>query len=403
MSQTAPAMPLRPVPVSPAPAQAGLPPQGARVGLLPARARRRRRGWLALSFVVAVLLPVLAAAAYMFGWAEDQYHSRMAFSVRSEAAAAPVELGLLAAVGGVGGGGAADADILFDYITSEEMVAAVDARFDLGHVFRPVETDPVFALPARATREDKVDYWRRMVRVRRDAGTGLLDVEVRAFRPEDAQALAAEILRESDALVNRLSEQARRDAIRFAAADLDEAEARLRAQRRLLAEFRDQNRIVDPQADVEGQMGLLNALQSELVQTLVERDMLLTYAKADDQRVAHANRRADAVGARIEAEREKLGLAGDTRAMAALLGRYEALRTDLEFAAGAYTQALAAHAAALAEARRKVRYLAAHVAPTRAESAIYPRRLSLTGLVALGLLLAWGIGVVLSYNIRDAG
>ncbi|MCB2119070.1 MAG: hypothetical protein KDE18_07195, partial [Rhodobacteraceae bacterium] len=210
------------------------------------------------------------------------------------------------------------------------------------------------------------------------------------------------ILEESEALVNRLSEQARQDAIRYAAADLAEAEARLGERRRLLAQFRDENRIVDPQADIEGQMGLLNALQSELVQTLVERDMLLTYAKPDDQRVAQANRRVDAVSARIEAERANLGLAGESRAMASLLGRYEELRTDLEFAAGAYTQALAGHAAAQAEARRKARYLAAHVAPTLPETAIYPRRAMLAALTSLALLLAWGIGLVLCYNIRDA-
>ncbi|MCV2870156.1 sugar transporter [Defluviimonas sp. WL0002] len=402
MSQAALASSLRAVPVFPAaPDSSQRPPEPLARATLRGAARRRR-GWLRLSFALVVLLPAVAAATYLFGWAQDQYHSRVAFSVRSESGPVPIELGLLAAVGGAAQAQAPDSDILFDYIISEAMVAAIDQDLDLTRIFHPFEGDPVFTLAPDASREDKVDYWQRMVRVRRDAATGVLDVEVRAFRPEDAQALTAAIYRESDALVNRLSEQAREDAIRYATADLAEAETRLRDKRRLLAEFRDSNRIVDPEADIEGQMGLLNALQSELVQTLVERDMLLTYAKADDQRVAQANRRADAVSNRIEAEREKLGLEGDTRAMAALLGRYEELRTDLEFAAGAYTQALAGHAAALAEARRKARYLAAHVLPTLPESAIYPRRTLLSGLVVLALTLAWAIGAVLCYNIRDA-
>ncbi len=401
MSQAALAQPLRPVSAPPLPKGADPTP------LLLARTRarsaaRRRRLWVAASFLLGVLAPALASSAYLFGWAEDQFHSRVAFSVRSETAAVPAELGFLASMGGVAGAATPDAEILSDFIASDGMVAAVDRRLDLSRLFHPVDTDPVFTLPSDASREDKVDYWRRMVRVRRDGGSGILDVEVRAFRPGDAQALAAAILEESEALVNRLSEQARQDAIRYAAADLAEAEARLGERRRLLAQFRDENRIVDPQADIEGQMGLLNALQSELVQTLVERDMLLTYAKPDDQRVAQANRRVDAVSARIEAEQANLGLAGESRAMASLLGRYEELRTDLEFAAGAYTQALAGHAAAQAEARRKARYLAAHVAPTLPETAIYPRRAMLAALTSLALLLAWGIGLVLCYNIRDA-
>lgn len=404
MSQPALAQPAFAQPLRPLPAPVTV-PDPSTVFLVRSRLRgaaRSRRRRLIASFVLAVLLPAALAISYLFALAEDQFHSRVAFSVRSEAAPIGPDLGVLAAVGGIASASAPDADILFDFIGSEQMVAAIDRRLDLARLFHPVDSDPVFTLAEGATREDKVDYWHRMVRVRRDAGTGLLDVEARAFRAADARALTAAIFEESEALVNRLSEQARRDAIRYAAADLADAEARLRDKRRLLAEFRDENRIIDPKADVEGQMGLLAALQSELVQTLVERDMLLSYAKADDQRVAQANRRVDAVSARIEAERETLGLGGDGRAMASLLGRYEELRTDLEFAAGAYTQALAGHAAAQAEARRKSRYLAAHVAPTLPESAVHPRRLLLSALIALGLVVAWGIGTVLAYNLRDS-
>ena len=49
--------------------------------------------------------------------------------------------------------------------------------------------------------------------------------------------------------------------------------------RQRLADFRRANRIVDPSADAAGQMGLLNALQAELAQALVERDVLLSYAE----------------------------------------------------------------------------------------------------------------------------
>ena len=63
-----------------------------------------------------------------------------------------------------------------------------------------------------------------------------------------------------------------------------------------------------------------------------------------------------------------------------MVGDYEALQVDLEFASTAYTQALAGLAAARAEARRQSRYLAPHVAPTLAEESLYPRRALLSGL-----------------------
>ncbi len=223
-----------------------------------------------------------------------------------------------------------------------------------------------------------------------------------AFTPEDAQAIARAILTESSLLVNRLSIQAREDAIRFAREELVEAEEHLHNLRQKLAEFRRVNRIVDPTADVAGQMGLLNALQAELAQALVERDVLLSFADERDQRVVQANRRITAITERIDEERTSLGVAGaDEGALSDVIGAFEELRVDLEFANAAYTQTLASLAAARAEARRQSRYLAAHIQPTLAESPLYPRRALIAGLLGLFLLLGWGVVMLVYYNVRD--
>ena len=77
------------------------------------------------------------------------------------------------------------------------------------------------------------------------------------------------------------------------------------------------------------------------------------------------------------------------------------MQADLEFSNTAYTQALANLAVARAEARRQSRYLAAHVEPTRAERALYPRRAMLTGMTGLFLLLGWSVLMLVWYNVRD--
>ena len=224
-----------------------------------------------------------------------------------------------------------------------------------------------------------------------------------AFTPEDAQAIAEAILAHSGALVNRLSDQAREDAVRFARDELAEAEARLQGARQGLADFRRENRIVDPSADAAGQMGLLNALQAQLAQALVDRDVMLSYAEPTDQRVVQVGRRIDAIGERIEAERASLGIAGapPRAALPDVLSAYEALQVDLEFANTAYTHSLAALTGANAEARRQSRYLAPHIEPTHASTALYPRRLLLAGLTGLFLLLGWGVAMLIYYNARD--
>lgn len=386
------------------PGQAKAPAAAPVVAAAPARLRPRHWGVLA-SFLLLVLLPFIATTTYLYTRAADEYHSEVAFSVRSEQMAVGAS-GILGALTQFGGGGGSDANILYQYIRSQQIVEAIAARLDLRAIWnRPgtgwADGDPFFTLGDNPTIEALHDQWNRMVSVSYDQSSGILDVMVRAFTPEDARAVAQAILTQSTELVNTLSTQSREDAVRFARETQAEAEAGLRHVRGELADFRHSHGLVDPKADVAGESGILNALNQELARALVERDVLLSYAPETDQRVQQANRKIDAITKRIEEERSTLGVTGVEGSLPDVVGRYEELLVDLEFAQKAYTETLAGLAAARAEARRQSRYLAAHVSPTLASTALYPRRASLAGLTLLFLVLGWGTAMVIYYNIRD--
>ncbi len=84
-----------------------------------------------------------------------------------------------------------------------------------------------------------------------------------------------------------------------------------------------------------------------------------------------------------------------------MVGDYDRLQTDLEFATESYHAARAAYDAAVAEARRQGRYLAAHVTPTRAESARFPQRETILATVTLFLILSWTTVVLVVYALKD--
>ena len=352
-----------------------------------------------------MLLPAAAATGYLFTRAADQYRSEVGFSVRSEEAGAG-PAGLLGALTRIGGGSASDADILYDYIRSQEIVAAVDARLDLRAIWnRPGPGwrggDPVFTLGPDPSIEALHRHWRRMVEVTHDPNTGLIRVAAHAFTARDAQAIAAAVLAQSSRLVNDLAEEARADAVRFAREDLDEAEAHLAAMRARLAGFRRAHNLVDPAADVAGQSGLVAALDRQLAEAMVARGVLAGTTRAADPRLAEADRRIAAITARIGTERGPRALTGVAGSLPEVVGRFEALAVDLEFASQAYTRALAGLALARAEARRQSRYLAAHLRPTLATASLYPRRPLLAGLAGGVLLLAWSAGMLVCYHLRD--
>ncbi len=403
--------PPNPTPQNP-PAQK---PSGQRLSSLRAvrptvaPARMRRRHWgIVLSFVLCMLIPFVMVCFYLWAIAEDRYASVAGFTVRQEEGGGASEL-----IGGLaqltGSNVASDGDILYEFILSQSLVRAVDASVGLSdHYSAYWTTDPVFALWPDPTIEDLEWYWSRVVRISYDKGSGLIDLRVLAFDPDKARQIAQEVVRRSQDIINELNEQAREDAMRYARADLDEAVERLKTAREALTAFRTRTQIVDPEADIQGRMGVMNNLQQQLAEALIEFDLLSETTNAEDPRLTQARRRIAVIRARILDERRAFATADDgTQPLSedypSLIAEFEGLVVDREFAEESYRAALAALDLARAKAERQSRYLATYVEPTLAESSEYPQRFTTAALAGLFLLLGWSVMVLVYYSIRDRG
>lgn len=375
-------------------------------GPIPGAARWQLRHWLtALSFLVAVVVPVACAAWYLFARAQDQYWSHLGFAIRGEAA--PTALDGMAGLAALAGASSSDSAILEEFLRSTALVTRIDARLGLRHRWQR-SGDPVFGFAGSAT-EDLVRYWPRMVRLSTRPGSGLIGVRVAAFSPQDAAAIATAIREESAGLVNDLSRAARDDALRLGTEELVRTIDRLTVARQAMATFRAESRVVDPAADLSGEMNVVGDLQRRLSEEMVTLDMLrrdaagLRASRNSDvaaARMAQTERRIAVIRDRITAEREKFGGLAD-RDYAQLVTRFEALSVELDFAQQSYVAALAALDVARAEARRQARYLAVYEAPQAAEASRGPRRALILASVAAVALLLWSVAVLGAYGLRD--
>lgn len=370
--------------------------------LVSAPKRPWRHKIILLSFLLTVVIPSVLGSLYLFLISADQYESTTAFSIKAEDMSG--NLGALAAFTQITSSSVPDSAILFDYIQSRTIVDKVNADLDLLKVFNRVPSDIVFSLGKAPSAEDLVDYWQNMVRVTLDSSTSILRLDIRAFTPDDAVAISNAIIRHSTEKMNVLNSIAQEDATRYAIEDLVEVESRLKALRREIRVFRDANQLIDPSADVTSQIGVLSALQSQLATSLVERATLVPLSQGGDPRLDVIDRRIEAIRNQIASERSAIGQPTESGpALTQVIGQYEELLVDLEFAQNAYTSALASVEKARAEARRQSRYLAVHVAPDPAEESLYPNRSLFSALLVLLTFSAWSVVVLIYYNIRDRG
>lgn len=397
-------LPLSGTPRAPAPAAAD--PSAAPAPLsFPAQAGHRpgparwRPGAGALSFLLVVVAPVVLSAWYLWAVAADQYVAHAGFSVRQDQTGARPDLA--AALAGLSRASSTDTDILRAFIRSREMAARAEGRLAVSTLWAGAPRDRILAYRGTA-REDLARYWRRMVQVSHDPGTGLIVLGVHAFAPGDALAIAEIILEESERLINTLSDAARAEAMALARTELEGAEARLRAARGALAAARAEARLLDPLAEAAARATLLAGLEAQLTEALVAADLLRATTRPTDPRLAREERRIAALRARIADERGRVAIPrAETEDYATLLARFERLELDRDVAEEAWRAALLAREAALAEARRQSRHLAVHERPALPERPEAPRRVQLLAMVALSTFLVWAVSALVWLSLRD--
>jgi capsular polysaccharide transport system permease protein len=371
-----------------------------------AQMKPRHRG-LVLSIFFVIGLPVLLATIYFTIFAKPQYASQVGFTIRQEETGSASEM-MGSLRGLIGGPVQSNADLLFEYVQSQEIVERIAANFDLiSHYSESWPLDPIFSIWPSAMIEDLHWFWNRMTQVTYNKATGLMLVQVRARDPLSAQQLSQLIVGESELMINGLNEAARNGAMRNAETDLDEALARLRAARQALAEFRIRTQILDPQADIQGRMGVLNVLQQRLAEAIVEYDLLIMQINdTTDPRLRQMQRRIEVVRNRITEERRlftQQDVTVDNTDYPKLIAQYESLLVDQTFAETTYQAALTALDAARSNASRQSLYLASFIQPSLAQRAKYPQTTLIILLTAAFATLIWSIMALIYYSLRDRG
>ncbi len=358
-----------------------------------------------VSLILVVLLPILVAGTYLFFIASDQYAAEARFAVKtagggSDGGKNDVSLSSVLTSGGSLGG--QEADIVANYIHSRAVVDDVARSVDVRAIFQRPEADFFARLPARASAEDLTAYWKSMVSVYIESTSGIVTLEVRAFRRDDALVLAKAIVKSSETLINDLSSNVRADAVKHAEDEIRRSEADVRFALAELTVFRNAQGLIDPVKSAEQSGKLLLQLMGDKIQ--IEGQLFVSQRTTGPTApgVAATRARLDSIDAHIAALQQQL--AGDkaTKAnLAATISRFEELDLKRQFAERMYGFARDGMDRARLIAERQSVYLAVFVPPSLPQDYSYPLRFSDFALIALAALVAWSCGATIWASVLD--
>jgi capsular polysaccharide transport system permease protein len=371
---------------------------------LPARIRRRSRITF-ISFLICVGFPLLLATLYFFFIASDQYVSEFRFAVRdSQSAISGTDAAASAAGVTVATSTVVQNYMVTDYLTSRQVVDELQNQIDVRGLYSRPETDWISRFNSRQPMERFALYWKRMVSATYDPITGLAIVEVRAFTAEDARLVASHLATMAEKLVNDISSRPQRDAVRFAEDALHRAEDRLKTVTTDLRRFRDTEQVIDPTTNIVASNVLLaQTLRSYLAQLRTELSSL------NKQNLDTTAPMAQALQSRIKATREQLAAVeaevprsrDGANPISKVMGEYERLDLERQFAQGLVTTMMQTLEQARLAASVQHLYVQSYVTPFLPQSALYPKRFISVAIVAFVSLLVWTIGLLLVRSIRE--
>ncbi len=352
-------------------------------------------------FWAIVGLPTLIAGVYFFAIASDLYSSEVKFMVRGPSRApANTITAMLSAAAATGA--SEDTFVVHEYIKSRDAVRRLEREDDLRGVLGRPEGDLITRFPGiwfwRKDFEALYQVYNRFVTVESDTISGVSTLQVKAYRPEDAQRMARALLEFSEQLVNQLNERARQDSLATFQREVETTEQHIAKIQTELTAYRIKEKMLDPKSAAMGPLELLAKMNGELANSRAQLAEILKNAPNSPQ-IPLIRTRIGSLEKLIADERTKI--TGDNNSVVTALTEYERLDVQRLLAEKTLASALTSLEQARLEAQRQQLYLETIAQPNLADYPLYPKRALSFATVVMSCLLAYGIAWLLIASVRE--
>jgi capsular polysaccharide transport system permease protein len=366
-------------------------------------ARRRKRAlFIRYGFIFLVVAPTVLSTIYYGAWASKRYVSEAQFIVRGVSSNRATGLDSLFRSFGISRT-VDDSYAVENYMLSRDAVRALETSLPLRDIFSRPEGDLFSRFPhfwLGSSFERLYSYYLERIKVTSDGEKGITTLKVQAYRAQDAQNIARNLLALAESFVNQMNARSRQDSVRSAETDVADATAKVLVAQTDLTTFRNHELLIDPSKNSLAQLETITQLTTELDHTQAQIAESKRTA-ANSPSIAVMQARADAMMAGIASERGKL--AGTDRGLASRVSTFERLTLMRNLAEKSLSTALLSLESARIEARRQQIYIEEVVAPNLADESSEPQRIRAIATVLMVSTLLLAVGWLLTAGVKEQG
>lgn len=357
---------------------------------------------ISLSFLLVVVIPTLLATFYYFAIASKQYQAEASFVIQGDDKQdGSILFGTLAALGGGGSSTSKDSYVVHEFISSNNFIETIKQDFDIRKSFTSEEIDWYSRLSPSATRKELLNFWQEKLNINYDKDSGITKIQITAFQPENSLKILELITSESEKIVNQLSNRSKKDRLAFSNSELSKAETKLADTRKKLRILRNKKNIVSPESAIKSKVSIITKLETNLALKEAEVSSMKDYIQPGSIKIKSLNSKIKALKIQISSLKKNITNKNDENAISNIVGDYQEILIQQEFAEKKYQSALIALESARTDASKKHRYLDIIVTPVLPDAAFYPDLTIEVPNILLFAFLFWAIGRLIIGLIKD--
>ncbi len=267
-----------------------------------------------------------------------------------------------------------EARMLQEFVYTSAMLDDLDRLFSLRrHYAQPL--DPFHSISKKATTEEALRFFEKMVPIRIDEMSGLITIQVKTFDPALSQKVLEYVLIKSESFLNKAASDVVSGQIGFLTEQVKKTREELEKARTDLVVFQDKNRLLTPQDAANPVLGAIGKLEGDLVGKRAELSSQLAFMHPNSPEVIKTKNYIKALEAQIISEKARLVGPEDKGRVSVSAAAYEKQKMKVELATDLYKSALTILEKAEFEAAKKTQTVVMIQAPTMPEEPSYPKLL----------------------------
>jgi capsular polysaccharide transport system permease protein len=351
-------------------------------------------------FILTVVAPTLIALAYFGFLAPDVFVSEASFVIRTPQQKSAQGLGALFQSSTLTRS-QDDSYTVQAFILSRTALQSLMSRYPVLEAFGNKSVPQISRFPGidgDQSFEALFRFYTDKVQIVYDPISSISSLKVRAFTSEDSAEISRRLLELSEKFINDLNERTSKDTLEFAVADVSKAEQQAKETALALSEYRNLNRVFDPEKQSSVQLAQISKIYEDLLESKMEL--------AQTEGTSMQSPRIGALRKRIqllsdEVEEQTVKVVGGATSLAMKAAEYERLALDRQFADKALASALTSLEMARGEVQRKKLYLERIVEPMAPDTAAEPKRMRHTAEVLAVGLLVWGLCSMVLAGVKE--